>query len=542
MFSFKNKLILAFVFFGILLITISTVLIFKMQELSFKAMSIEKAEQTYQKLDKDIGLYRRNIETSLNALETSRIFQQYLADMLENKQSPNTRLVSDFFMSFVSAADNIYQYRFIDKQGMEVLRTEREYFSGPVIQVPEDKLQNKNSRYYFQEAIYSDKLITYSRIDLNIENGVIEKPIKSVFRIARKVFVDNQLVGILIVNVFMDEFISRLISSPVFDIFLVDKNGYFLAHPDKNKVWGHYLGFNYRAEDVFAEEAACILNNSECQSEQFYARNVHSLINPDGLKLIIQPKLYKFRKQMQTQFENMLYVSLAVLTLSFPIAWVFSITPTRLKNRMDQLNSELERKIEEKVNELKNSNKVLEHKVLDRTRELEEANTKLYKQATIDPLTEIPNRRYFFEMSDRYLQLSHRKRQAMSFIIFDIDYFKKVNDSYGHETGDQVLKAITATASQLLRRSDILGRIGGEEFAVALPDSNLDEALEIAEKLRVGIENDIYDDGSNSIQLTISLGVTQTMTNEQEVSAILSRADIALYQAKGDGRNKVCSN
>ena len=353
---------------------------------------------------------------------------------------------------------------------------------------------------------------------------------------------NGQLAGILIINVFMDELIEQLVSSSVFDVFLIDKNGFFLAHPDKDKRWSLYLKTHFKAEDVFSSEAACILNNVECQTDQFYAKNIQSFNNPDGLKLIVQPRLYKIHQQMKTQFMNMLFISLAVLMLSFPIAYIFSITPTRLKNKVDQLNADLEKKIQQKVNELKDSNKILEQKVMARTKELEESNTKLYKQATIDSLTNIPNRRYFFEMSDRYLQLSHRKLQALSFIIFDIDFFKKVNDAHGHETGDRVLKFITNKIDILLRRSDIFGRIGGEEFAIALLDTNIEQAASIAEKLRKGIQNSTYISKDIAIKLTISLGVTQAKVNEQEVSFILSRADVALYQAKDGGRNRVVIN
>jgi diguanylate cyclase (GGDEF)-like protein len=537
MFSFRNKLILAFFSFGVLLITISSVLIFKMQEVSLKASSIETAKETHQKLDKYIGLYIREFESSLNALEKSYAFQQYLINPDSDKKN-----INDFFFTFVSSSDKIYQYRFIDSEGMELIRVGRKDFGEAVFSLTEDKLQSKKSRDYFQEIIKTNKDYFYSKIDLNREYGKIEQPIKPVIRIAKKITHEGKLVGVLIVNILMDEVIDRFASSSIFNIYLVDRNGFYLAHPDKEKRWSLYLNTDFNIEDIFGADSACILNNIECLTDEFYSRNIESLLNPDGLKLVIQPRMYKIHQQMKKQFSEMLFISLAVLMLSFPIAYLFSITPTRLKNKVDQLNETLERKIEEKVNELKDSNKSLEQKVMQRTKELEESNTKLYKQATIDSLTEIPNRRYFFEMSDRYLQLSHRKRQALSFIIFDIDFFKRVNDTYGHETGDQVLKFITNQINLILRRSDIFGRIGGEEFAIALLDSNLEQAKEIAEKLRESIQNTTYTQNKITINLTISLGVTQAKINEQEVSFILSRADIALYQAKDYGRNQVVIN
>ncbi len=235
----------------------------------------------------------------------------------------------------------------------------------------------------------------------------------------------------------------------------------------------------------------------------------------------------------------MIYISVFVLMFSFPIAYMFSIIPVRLKNEVDRLNATLEEKIAERVNKLKDTNVRLEEMVLQRTKELEEANAKLYKQATIDALTGIPNRRYFFEMSDRYLQLSHRKRQTLSFIVLDIDFFKQINDTYGHNIGDRVLQHVVNQIADNLRRSDIFGRIGGEEFSIALLDTDLQQAYNLAEKIRLNIQQTPYSDKRNTIMITISLGVSQAQPNDQDISVILSRADIALYQAKESGRNKV---
>ncbi len=534
MFSFKNKLILAFISFGILLISVSSFLIFKMQELSYKNNSIEKAERLHHTLNEEIKFHIRDVENILYAFEKSSTFQRYLSHPEANKKN-----VQDFFVSFVSSSNKIYQFRYIDENGMEKIKAERADYGAAVAFVLDHKLQNKKNRDYFQQAIHSDKEIIYSKINLNIENGKVETPIKPVLRISKNINYKGQPAGILIINILMAQFIDHLLSSPVYDIFLVDKNGFFIAHPEKEKRWNFYLGADYKIDNIFAEKTACILNNIECRADQFYSKKIQSLSNPDGLILIIQPKMYKIHHQMQKHFKTMLLISLAVLTLSFPIAYLFSITPTRLKKEVDQLNAGLKKKIRAKVNELNDHNIRLEQKVIERTKELEKSTAKLYKQATIDVLTEIPNRRYYFEMSDRYLQLSHRKRQPLSFIIFDIDHFKRVNDTYGHETGDQVLIAICEQINLLLRRSDIFGRIGGEEFAITLLDTDLEKATVIAEKLRESIFNNPYTSRDLSINLSISLGVTQAQENELEVSQMLSRADQALYQAKNEGRNRV---
>lgn len=537
MFSFRNKLILAFILFGIMLIAISSFLLFKTQELSLKANNIENAKKLHISLDNSIELYIRDINDVFNALENSTVFQNYL-----NNPELEKNNVNDLFLSLASSSGKYMQFRYIDKDGMEKVRVNRNKQDADVLIVDAKDLQNKNTRYYFTQAMKSNQLINYSKIDLNIEHGIIEKPIKPVLRATKKVLQNNKLVGILVINVFMENFLKQLIVSPNFDIYLIDKNGNFIIYPDNDKAWNHYLNGDYNLEDDFALDSACILNNIECQTQRFYAKNIVSIINQDAMKLIIQPKIYQLHQQIREQFMDMLYIYFAVLTLSFPIAYLFSMTPTRLKREVDQLNKVLERKIQEKVTEVETTNKNLEKNVLQRTRELEEANTKLYKQATIDFLTKIPNRRYFLEMSERYLQVSHRKRLALSLILFDIDFFKKVNDTYGHDEGDQVLKFITKKIESVLRRSDIFGRLGGEEFAITLLDTNLEQAIDIAEKVRLIIQDNIYSHNSTSIALTISLGVSQAEENDQDISLILSRADLNLYQAKESGRNKVIAS
>ncbi len=535
MISFRNKLVFAFISFSILLISVSLILVFKMQDISLKENSIEKAEQSFQTFENKIQNYLWGSEYTLTAIEQSYFFQMYLKDPVAYKQE-----LYPFLYSLAMAPEKNMQIRFINKEGREQLRLERNGDKNEIKFISENQLQDKKHRYYFIETMRMDENLYFSKIDLNIEHGEIEQPLNPVIRIAKKVFFDNEAKGILIINLFMGKFLNELGNSPVFDIYLVDKNGYFLVHPDDKKRWGNYLKIGYNLKDDFgAEDAACILNNPQCQTESFYASGIKSLHNADKLKLIIKPRMVQITLKMQELLQQMIYISVFVLMFSFPVAYMFSIIPVRLKNEVDRLNATLEEKIAERVNKLKDTNVRLEEMVLQRTKELEEANAKLYKQATIDALTGIPNRRYFFEMSDRYLQLSHRKRQTLSFIVLDIDFFKQINDTYGHNIGDRVLQHVVNQIADNLRRSDIFGRIGGEEFSIALLDTDLQQAYNLAEKIRLNIQQTPYSDKRNTIMITISLGVSQAQPNDQDISVILSRADIALYQAKESGRNKV---
>jgi diguanylate cyclase (GGDEF)-like protein len=170
-----------------------------------------------------------------------------------------------------------------------------------------------------------------------------------------------------------------------------------------------------------------------------------------------------------------------------------------------------------------------------------EDKKKLEQLANKDGLTGIKNRRCFMEMASVEMERQLRHKGQLSLILFDIDHFKKVNDSYGHAVGDQVLREVTSIAQQCIRRIDLFGRIGGEEFAVLLPGTRFKEAMDVAERIRAKIAGTIFHCGSSAkLQVQVSLGVHLVDVEGQGLDAALKKADNALYQAKQSGRNKVC--
>ena len=183
-------------------------------------------------------------------------------------------------------------------------------------------------------------------------------------------------------------------------------------------------------------------------------------------------------------------------------------------------------------------NQTLEKKVLKRTKELRDANKKLIENSTIDYLTNIPNRKYFFETGLKYFHLAKRQKSMLSVIYIDIDYFKNINDTYGHNIGDEILKIIANTLSKNIRKSDIVARTGGEEFIILLTDIDEQKAFIFAEKLRKSIENINYKKDDITVKSTISLGISGIKNNDEKLDSIINRADKALYQAKKENRNK----
>jgi diguanylate cyclase (GGDEF)-like protein len=127
--------------------------------------------------------------------------------------------------------------------------------------------------------------------------------------------------------------------------------------------------------------------------------------------------------------------------------------------------------------------------------------------------------------------------------MLDIDFFKLVNDNYGHHTGDQVLQKLAEICNRTLREVDIMGRLGGEEFALLLPETDNQEAFEVAQRLRIAVSNtDLIIEDYPALQLTISIGVSSLSQNCNDLDLLLDLADKALYKAKNTGRNKVCNS
>lgn len=172
--------------------------------------------------------------------------------------------------------------------------------------------------------------------------------------------------------------------------------------------------------------------------------------------------------------------------------------------------------------------------------ELKKAKEKLLRMATTDELTCIANRRHFMERLHEEYERTKRNESEFTLLMIDIDYFKSINDTYGHQAGDIVLKIISESMKHNLRLSDVIGRIGGEEFAVILPDTGPREGQLIAERLRKKIENLGISYNNSVINITISLGVSPSFPDDTGIDSILQRSDAALYKAKDFGRNHTC--
>lgn len=188
------------------------------------------------------------------------------------------------------------------------------------------------------------------------------------------------------------------------------------------------------------------------------------------------------------------------------------------------------------------------HQRLARTiRELEASKQALAEQATTDTLTKLKNRRSFYDQAERNLALCRQYDEDMSVLVLDIDHFKKVNDTYGHHVGDEVLVRVAALLTRVVRSgkgrrdSDTVARFGGEEFAVMLPQTNKLGAAVLAERIRSALEKEQIVVDERRIPVTASIGIaTLAAETVESIDQLLNIADRRLYLAKNGGRNRIC--
>ncbi|MBC7950599.1 MAG: GGDEF domain-containing protein [Rhodospirillaceae bacterium] len=210
---------------------------------------------------------------------------------------------------------------------------------------------------------------------------------------------------------------------------------------------------------------------------------------------------------------NAVFVGLALIGFS----WLATIAQRQTTGRLEA--------------ELNLSRRELQHRAI--------VEEELRRWATTDSLTGMANRRHFLEHCEREMQRALRYSRPMPVLIFDVDLFKTINDRFGHAMGDEALKIIADVAAASLRETDLMGRLGGEEFGVLLPETDTTGAADLAERLRAAIAAAPMTVNNQTVPLSISVGVAMLHPDDTSVDALFNRADQALYRAKHAGRNRV---
>jgi diguanylate cyclase (GGDEF)-like protein len=178
-------------------------------------------------------------------------------------------------------------------------------------------------------------------------------------------------------------------------------------------------------------------------------------------------------------------------------------------------------------------------KLSDANKALVETNKELHQLSITDGLTGLLNRKHILELLDKEISRSRRYGQPVSILMLDIDHFKNVNDTYGHQTGDAVMRRLADCFYEAVRENDMVGRYGGEEFLILLPDSNAQNGIQTAQRIRKMVRDLEIETSGENVTVTVSIGVSSYPQYGQDADAVICAADAALYQAKSNGRNQV---
>lgn len=286
---------------------------------------------------------------------------------------------------------------------------------------------------------------------------------------------------------------------------------------------------------------------------KYYVPQMKSIID---LRDILLDDMTAQAQRHNTQARNILSL---VVTLTVVACLFFQLLMFLIRRRVVQplvqatdlvaglVEGRLDQKIPEaphhdEIGGMMRALRVLKHRMRERNslaREREALITQLQASSNTDFLTGVMNRRAFFAHGQQQMSVALRYRRALSVILFDIDHFKRINDSYGHLAGDAILRGVAQKVADLLRKVDVLARYGGEEFILLLPESDPAQSANVAEKLRLALEQAEFGiDGGQSIRVTASFGVA-TLADEANLEGVIRLADQALYRAKKLGRNRV---
>ncbi len=605
---------LCFLGFGIVVALITSVINYKSSFTDIERSLQQMSQSEYQFKHGVLSNYISKFELLLGSIAQNELALNYL-----KSQAPGDRHnLTNLFYALAYENRDIMQLRYIDVSGKEAIRIDRETGKQEPWVVSDEQLQDKSQRDYFKQTLTMESgRFWHSKVDLNIEHGAIEIPLRPTLRIATPLYVGGQLKGILIVNLLFSNTLDGLVHSANFDISLIDEDGEILHHALADRSWSRYLNLKIKAFDLFPAEASYLVRQDVYHAPRLSSYNLGDVFrNGEQLRLIFTPKKVVVEEMHSTNILSALLIAITIMVVSIPLSWLISQIPSRLQSELsnayessrkdaeildkfvmisktdingmitdvstcltqtsgysaDELigkhhnvlahpdtsgqhyarlwKTVLKGKVwEGEINELdKNGNDLWVHSVITPeynssaeivgfTAILQNITDKklIEKMSNIDKLTGLLNRNRLNDVLITEMARFDRFNNSFSIIMLDIDHFKKVNDNYGHQVGDEVLIQISNIFKSNSRITDGVYRWGGEEFIIVASGLELHQAMVFADKLRTLVDNFVFPGIGH---LTISCGVAECQhgkTSEQ----LLSRADIALYQAKHSGRNKV---
>jgi len=565
--SFKTKLFLAFFIYGLALVVVTQFTFLKVEELTLKY----KASQIFVQKSEFHNAYMKDAEKKLLDIKNSYSLNKYIT----TKKSKHT--IETLFLDITQASSKIFKLRYIDLNLKEKISTQKP-----------KKLSSKKDIAYFKSVLESKKgSIVYSKL------GCSEQHIKDIIPImhlATPIYIKDKKVGILVIDLFMKDFLYKLVKSDTSKIYIFDNNGNTLVDADFTKSWSKYLNKNLKLKSGEILYMVIVPHQSDIKE---------SILKFVGLLILLSfPMAFLFSKYNSKQkkeedkhkYNQDVLLSLFDLSDVVLFNWnndekwsVASVSKSVFKllgytqeefetNKINYIDcihpDDLKQVTQEHLNSISYRAYYFEHKpyrlikknadikwILHSTVIVKDKNNKItnfvgyltditdlknteieLKQISrTDRLTKINNRLYTDDILENQYYRYKRDNEACSVILVDIDHFKSVNDNHGHLVGDNVLVEFARILGVSIRKGDVLGRWGGEEFLIILPHTKLQEALKLGEKLRKIIDTNDFPTIGN---MSASFGVS-TFVEHSSIDILIDTADKALYESKKNGRNCV---
>lgn len=478
-----------------------------------------------------VGLQYQSIQDSLSAIVGDILFLSQQNELKEYFSTGNEDLLDDIGKeySYISKHKKIYdQIRLLDSEGMETIRVN--FNEGVPGMVPLNELQSKKNRYYFEDCFKLDKEdIFISPFDLNIEQDNIEQPFKPMIRLGTPIFDSfGEKRGVVLVNYFGRKLLDKIRElEPVSEgeTMLLNAEGYWLLHPQPEREWGFMFNDPQRTLAVVDPVAWKQINGQDRGQIETHAgvytfktvfpaktqgnRSITWSVEDLG---IIAPGVdhgaYHWHLISFLSADKITSIANSYLVKFFTIgaglffliaigSWMIAFAVTKRKLYQGQLQI----------------------------------------MALFDPLTKLPNRILFFDRLKMAAEHSRRYNSQFGLLYIDLDGFKNVNDSFGHDVGDELLRAVASLLIKACRKSDTVARMGGDEFAIIYDEFVSLSAIEdfsarLIDTLKPPVELD-----KGIVTIGASIGIARFPVDSDNLEELISLADKAMYVSKNRGKN-----
>ncbi len=338
--NFKLYFIGYFILFGIVITLISSLINYKLHLIEIEN-SIKKYAQEVS--SSRINYILKPHIDKMDDIVSAIAHDKTLVDFIQTKNSAKEPELQNLFLTMTLAHKSIMHARLLDADGNEVIRVNRANEQSLPYISKDSQLQDKSLREYFEiVSKMTTQQIWHSKLNLNIENGKLEVPYSPTIRIAMPLFKENKFAGMVICNIHSNQLIDSIEDSPLFNLYIIDKDGYYILHPDRKYSWNKYTGVKRDLYEDFAQEAASILAK-KTTGRNIYAYALDDILNnEDKAILILKPKEKSIDALKHTNRITTIIVALLSLFFSIPLAIYVSRSPTKLQQILQKSNIELQ--------------------------------------------------------------------------------------------------------------------------------------------------------------------------------------------------------